>query len=164
MDVIERLKSGSIEQPLLSSTLARFRPNTELQFRAVTARLSPHSDIEIYGLMARIKSQLVGGRGISVIHTDKIVGITVHEFSPMSEVSVSYGHDSRLDAIAQHRSRRPNRSRPLRGHRQGIHTLEESSWRASVDSHPPLVDHLERRFVALTVKHAVCYGIFTHRC
>ncbi|MCI4011154.1 helix-turn-helix domain-containing protein [Brevibacterium sp. ZH18] len=162
MDVIERLKTGSFEEPLVSKALARFRLNTELHFRAFTARPSPNSDIDIYSLMALIESQLIGGRGISVIHTDQIIGITVHEFTPMPEVSVSYGHRSRLDTLASSFDTAEQVAATSGARTEGNHTLEESSWRIAVVAQTPLIDHLQSRFLAPLHLSKVGEGVLLH--
>ncbi|MDN5910262.1 MAG: helix-turn-helix domain-containing protein [Brevibacterium sp.] len=162
MDVIERMKIGDFEESMLNTSLARFRLNTELQFRAFTARPSPCSDVDVYNLMARIESQLVRGSGISVIHTDQIIGITTHEFVSIPNVSISYGHRSHLGSIASSFETAEQVAVTSPARADGAHTLEESSWRIAVDSRSPLVDHLESRFITPLRLSKVGEGVLLH--
>lgn len=166
MDVLLRLRTGDVGDPRLHTALNRFGLRLDRRYRAFSAHLTddrfqtdgepiapfgpcPRGGFgtDIYALMARIDSHLVGGRGIGVAENNGVIGITSEPFSPMSGVSVAYGHEVELRSISASFNLAAQVATTSIAREEGAHTLETADWRVAVDESSLALDRLGERFV-----------------
>ncbi|MGO1439827.1 MAG: helix-turn-helix domain-containing protein [Brevibacterium yomogidense] len=147
MDFIERLRSGTIDEPALTEARLRFHLREGIAYRAFIARLTTEADHDLYALMVMLESQLIGHQGLGVIRGSTIVGVCAQEFTVLPALSISYGHESALEDISASFASAQRVAATSVALASGNHDIAESGWRVSVEPEGPVTRHFEKRFV-----------------